>query len=181
MEQRKFDFVKVTLEPEDYEKIKEVYRLHKEQRYKLFDLSSWIKSDDDLINMIKDRIEYDEVLLAVDTETGRYAGCITFHDMKIHNNVIVNADVHPVISKRYWGKQSRQLIEDAYKFVEENWLPINRLTARVPSHNFGVIKLLKDLGFKVEGTLKDYYVFKDKNGNDKYYNQLIYSDINRRK
>ena len=63
MGQRKFDFVKVTLEPEDYEKIKEVYRLHKEQRYKLFDLSSWVKSDDDLINMIKDRIEYDEVLL----------------------------------------------------------------------------------------------------------------------
>lgn len=181
MVQRKFDFVKVTLEPDDYEKIKEVYRLHKEQKYKLFDLSSWVKTDDDLINMIKDRIEYDEVLLAIDTENGRYAGCITFHDMRILDDVIIDAEVHPVISKRYWGKLSRQLIEDAYKFVEDNWLPINRLTARVPAHNFGVIKLLKDLGFKIEGTLKDYYVFKDKNGNNKYYNQLIYSDINRRK
>lgn len=181
MEQRKFDFVKVTLEPEDYDKIKEIYRLHKEQGSKLFDLSCWVKSDDDLINMIKDRIEYDEVLLAIDKETGRYAGCITFHDVRIYNDIIVDAEVHPVISKKYWGKTSRELIEDAYKFVEDNWLPINRLTARVPSNCFGVIKLLKDVGFKVEGTLKDYYVFKDKNGNDKYYNQLIYSDINRRK
>lgn len=181
MEQRKFDFVKVTLEPDDYDKVKEVYRLHKEQFNKLFDLSSWVKTDDDLINMIKDRIEYDEVLLAIDTTTGRYAGCITFHDVRVCDDTIVDAEVHPVVSKRYWGQSSRDLIEDAYKFVETNWLPINRLTARVPSHNFGVIKLLKDVGFKVEGTLKDYYVFKDKNGENKYYNQLIYSDINRRK
>ena len=181
MEQRKFDFVKVTLEPDDYDKVKEVYRLHKEQFNKLFDLSSWVKTDDDLINMIKDRIEYDEVLLAIDTTTGRYAGCITFHDVRVCDDTIVDAEVHPVVSKRYWGQSSRDLIEDAYKFIEENWLPINRLTARVPSHNFGVIKLLKDVGFKVEGTLKDYYVFEDKNGNHKYYNQLIYSDMNRRK
>lgn len=181
MEQRKFDFIKVTLEPEDYDKIKEVYRLHKEQHNKLFDLSCWVKSDDDLINMIKDRIEYDEVLLAIDTETNRYAGCITFHDVRVYNDTIIDAEVHPVISKKYWGKDSRRLIEDAYKFVEENWLPINRLTARVPSNAFGVIKLLKDVGFKIEGTLNKYYVFKDKNGLDKYYNQLIYSDINRRK
>lgn len=181
MEPRKYDFVEVTLEPDDYEKVKEVYRLHKEQMYKLFDLSSWVKTDDDLINMIKNRIEYDEIILAIDTTTGRYAGCITFHNMRILNNVIIDAEVHPIISKRYWGPESRRLIEDAYKFVEENWLPINRLTAKVPSHNFGVIKLLKDLGFRIEGTLKDYYVFKDKNGDNKYYNQLIYSDINRRK
>lgn len=181
MEQRKFDFVKVTLEPEDYDKVKEVYRLHKEQFNKLFDLSSYVKTNDDLINLIKDRIEYDEVILVIDKDTGRYAGCITFHNIRINDDVIIDMEVHPVISKRYWGKQSRQIIEEAYKFVEDNWLPINRITARVPSHNFGVIKLLKDVGFKIEGTLKNYYIFKDKNGNNKYYNQLIYSDISRRK
>lgn len=181
MEQRKFDFVKVTLEPEDYDKIKEVYRLHKEQSNRLFDLSSWIKSDEDIMAIIKDRIKYDEVLLAIDNTTGKYAGCISFCDIRILDDEIVNADVHPVISKKYWGPQSRDIIEDGYKFVEENWMDIHRLTARVPANNFGVIKLLKDVGFKVEGTLKDYYVFKDKNGNNKHYNQLIYSDINRRK
>ena len=102
-------------------------------------------------------------------------------DIKVYNNTIVNAEVHPVISKKYWGNLSRQIIEDAYKFVKDNWLPINRLTAKVPSNAFGVIKLLKDVGFKVEGTLKNFYIFKDKNGDNKYYNQLIYSDINRRK
>lgn len=181
MEQRKFDFIKVTLEPEDYDKVKEIYRLHKEQANRLFDLSGWIKEDSDIITMIKDRIKYDEVLLAIDKETGKYGGCISFCDIRIYNNVIVDAEVHPVISKKYWGKGSRQLIEDVYKFMEDNWLPINRLTAKVPANNFGVIKLLKDVGFKIEGTIKDYYIYKDKNGNDKYYNQLIYSDINRRR
>lgn len=181
MEQRKFNFVKVTLEPEDYDKIKEVYRLHKEQFNKLFDLTDWVKSEDDLITLIQDRIKYGEVLLAIDTDNGNYAGCISFCDMRIYNDRIIDIVVHPVISKRYWGKLSRKLIEDCYKFVEENWLPINRVTAKVPSQSFGVIKLLKDLGFKIEGTLNNYYIFKDKNGNEKYYNQLIYSDINRRK
>lgn len=177
----KFDFIKVTLEPEDYNKFKEVYRLHKEQSNKLFDLSCGISTDEDIMDLIKDRIEYDTVLLVVDKTTNQYAGCISFTNVKIYNDTIVDCNVHPVICKRYWGKDSRQIIEDAYKFVEENWKPINRLTAKVPSNNLGVIKLLKDVGFKIEGTLKNFYIFKDKNGIDKYYNQLVYSDINRRK
>ena len=32
--EQKFEFVEVTLEPEDYDKVKEVYRLHKEQASK---------------------------------------------------------------------------------------------------------------------------------------------------
>lgn len=178
--EQKFDFVEVTLES-DYNLIKEVYRLHKEQSYKLFDLSCKITSDEDIMDLIKDRIEYDEVLLAIDKSTGKYAGCITFRNIKVYNNIIIHAEVHPVISKRYWGPNSRKLIEDCYKFLEENWYPINRLEARVPSHNFGVIKLLKDVGFKIEGTCKNRYIFKDKNGEEKFYNQLIYSDVNRHK
>lgn len=178
--ERKFDFVEVTLES-DYDMIKEVYRLHKEQCNKLFDLSSKINTDEKIMDLIKDRIEYDEVLLAIDKDTNKYAGCITFHNLRVYDNIIVNAEVHPVISKKYWGPNSRKLIEDCYKFVKENWLPINRLEARVPAHNFGVIKLLKDVGFSIEGTCRNRYIFKDKNGNNKFYNQLIYSDVNRRK
>jgi len=180
MEPRKYDLIEVTLEPENYDKIKEVYRLHKEQANKLFDLSCKISTNEDIMDLIKNRIENQYVFLIVDTTNNKYAGCITFENMKIYNNTIVNVEVHPVISKRYWGKSSRDIIEDAYKFVEENWLPINRITARVPSNNLGIIKLLKDVGFKIEGTCTNMYIYKDKNGNDKYYNQLIYSDINRR-
>ena len=62
--EQKFDFVEVTLEPEDYDKVKEVYRLHKEQASKLFDLSSNIVTDEDIMDYIKVRITYDIVLLA---------------------------------------------------------------------------------------------------------------------
>jgi len=178
--ERKFDFVEVTLDT-DYNIIREIYRLHKEQANRLFDLSCKINTDEKIMDTIKNRLEYDIVLLAIDKDTKQYAGCISFCNMKIYNNTIIDCDVHPVISKKYWGNNSRNLIEDCYKFVEDNWLPINRLTAKVPSNNYGVIKLLKDVGFKIEGTCKDVYIFKDKNGNNKFYNQLIYSDINRRK
>ena len=71
--EQKFDFVEVTLEPEDYDKVKEVYRLHKEQASKLFDLSSNIVTDEDIMDYIKVRITYDIVLLAIDKQTNHYS------------------------------------------------------------------------------------------------------------
>ena len=53
MEPRKYDFVEVTLEPEDYDKVKEVYRLHKEQASKIFNLASGISTDEDIMECIK--------------------------------------------------------------------------------------------------------------------------------
>ena len=181
MEQKRYTCIEVTLEPNNYDKIKEVYRLHKEQANRLFDLTSGISSDEDIMELIKNRIEYETVLLIYDNELERFAGCITFANIEVYNDTIINAEVHPVISKRYWGKNSRDIIEYIYEFIEENFYPINRLEARVPSNNFGVIKLLKDVGFKIEGTLKNRLIYKDKYGKEKYYNQLIYSDIDRRK
>ena len=179
--EQKYDFIEVTLDADNYDMIKEVYRLHKEQANKLFDITSKISTDEDIMKLIKDRIEYCTVLLVYDNEAKRYAGCFTFENIIVHNDTIIKMEVHPVIAKKYWGKQSREIIEACYKFMEENWYPINRIEAFVPSHNFGVIKLLNDVGFTIEGTLKNRLIYKDKNGNEKYYNQLVYSDINRRK
>lgn len=178
--EQKFDFIKVTLDPEDYDKVKEVYRLHKEQAYKIFDLASGISTDEEIMDYVKYHIEYDEVLLSIDIATGKYAGVIIVEDIKVYNDEIARANVHIVVSKKYWGKDSRNIIEDVYKYFDNKWIPIKRFEARVPSHNFGIIKLLKDVGFKIEGTCKNALVFKDKHGNDKYYNELIYSDVNRR-
>lgn len=178
--EQKFGFDRVTLDPEDFNKVKEVYRLHKEQAYKIFDLACGIDTDEDIMDYVKGHIEYSQVLLAIDKETNKYAGVVIIEDIKVYNNEIARANAHIVVSKKYWGKDSRRIIEDAYKFFEDNWLPIRRLEVRVPSHNFGIIKLIKDVGFKIEGTCKDALVFKDKHGKDKYYNELIYSDINRR-
>ena len=63
--EQKFDFIKVTLDPEDYDKVKEVYRLHKEQSYKIFDLASGISTDEDIMDYIKYHIECNEVLLSI--------------------------------------------------------------------------------------------------------------------
>ena len=66
MEPRKYDFVEVTLEPEDYEKVKEVYRLHKEQANKIFNLASGITTDEDIMECIRDNIRDNIVLLVSD-------------------------------------------------------------------------------------------------------------------
>ena len=178
MEPRKYDFVEVTLEPEDYDKVKEVYRLHKEQANKVFDLASGINSDEDIMDVIQYDIENNVVLLAIDTTSNHYAGVVTFDNTKIYNDEIASTGVHLIVSKRYWGKESRKIIFDCYRWLKDNMKPIRRLEAFVPSNNFGIIKLLKDTGFKIEGTLKNRVIYYNKNGMPTYYNQLVYSNTN---
>ena len=172
----KFDFVEVTLES-GYEMIKEIYRLHKEQARKIFDLSCGISTDEDIMDYVKDKVEYDVVLLAVDKKTNDYAGCIILEDIRMFDDKISKLNVHLVVNKKYWGKNSRQIINDCFDFVKENMKPIVRIEAFVPANNFGIIKLLKDVGFKVEGTLKKRLVFNNKNNIPTYYNELVYSKI----
>ena len=175
--EQKYDFVEVTLEPNHYELVKEIYRLHKEQANKLFDLSSGIDTDEDILDMINDSISNNIVLIVIDRECGRYAGCLIFDCIKLFNDEIINCGVHVVISKKYWGKESRKIIKDCYRFLKENIKPIKRMECNVPSNNFGIIKLLKDVGFKIEGTCKKRLVFKDKHGNPKLYDELCYSNL----
>ena len=174
----KFDFVEVTLEPEDYEKVKEVYRLHKEQANKIFNLASGIDTDEDIMACIKNDIENGVVLLAIDTDNNRYAGVITLDNIYMYNDEIVNCGCHIIINKKYWGPNSRKIIFDCYEYLKNNMKPIKRLEAFVPANNFGIIKLLKDVGFKVEGTLKNRLVYKNKNNIPTFYNELVYSNLN---
>lgn len=176
--EQKFDFVEVTLEPEDYDKVKEIYRLHKEQANKIFDLASGISSDEDIMEYVESSILDDVVLLAIDTSNNNYAGVIILDDIHIYNKEIISAKCHIVVSKKYWGKNSRNIIFDCYKYLNENMKPIKRLEAFVPSNNFGIIKLLKDVGFKIEGTLKNRLLFKNKDNIPTLYNGLIYSKLN---
>lgn len=178
MEPRKYDFVEVTLEPDDYEKVKEVYRLHKEQASKIFSLSSGVTSDEDIMEVIKNDIENNIILLAIDLTNGRYSAAITFDNIQMFDGDIINMGVHIVVGKRYWGFESRKIIFDAYEYLKENMKPIKRLEAFVPSNNFGIIKLLKDVGFKIEGTLKNRVVYKNKNNIPTMYNILVYSNLN---
>lgn len=174
----KFDFIQVTLDPDNYKYIKEIYRLHKEQANKVFNLASGINTDEDIMDMVKNDVENNIVFLGIDKATGNYAGVITFDNTYVYNDEIVTTGVHLIVSKKYWGKDSRQLVFDFYKYTKENLLPIRRMEAFVPSHNFGIIKLLKDVGFKIEGTLKNRVVYKNKEGIPTYYNELVYSNMN---
>ena len=174
--ERKFDFVEVTLDG-DYNMIKEVYRLHKEQARKIFDLSSNISTDEDIMDYVKNKVEYGVVLLAINKDNGDYAGCIIMDDIRMFDGTITCSEVHLVINKKYWGKGSRDIINNCFEFVKENMKPIVRLEAFVPSNNYGIIKLLKDVGFKVEGTLKKRLIFNNKNNIPTYYNELVYSKI----
>ena len=174
--EQKFDFVEVTLDS-DYDLVREVYRLHKEQAKKIFDLSCGISTDEEIMDYIKGQIEYNEVLLAIDRNNNEYAGCIILEDICYFDGTIIKANVHLVVNKKYWGKDSRRIINDCFKFVKENFKPIVRLEAFVPSNNYGIIKLLKDVGFKVEGTLRKRLVFNNKNNIPTYYNELVYSKI----
>ena len=177
MEPRKYDFVEVTLEPDDYEKVKEVYRLHKEQASKIFSLSSGVSSDEDIMEAIKNTIQENIILLAIDTTNDKYAGMVGFDNIKMFNDTVLNMRCHIIVNKRYWGPESRKIIFDCFEYLKENMKSINRLEAFVPSNNFGIIKLLKDVGFKIEGTLKDRLVYKNKNGIPTYYNELVYSKL----
>ena len=178
MEPRKYDFVEVTLEPDDYEKVKEVYRLHKEQASKIFSLSSGITTDEDIMEVVRDNVRDNIVMLAIDTTNNKYAAMIGCEDIVVYNNEVANMKCHIVVSKRYWGPESRHIIADWYEYIKENMKPVKRLEAFVPSNNFGIIKLLKDVGFKIEGTLRNRVVYKNKDGIPTYYNELVYSKLN---
>lgn len=175
---QKYDFVEVTLEPSKYESVKEVYRLHKEQARKIFDLSCGIDTDEDILDYVKSKIENDLVLVAIDKENSRYAGCLIFDNINIFDGEIISCGVHLVINKRYWGKESRQIIKDCYRFAKDNIKHIRRIECSVPSNNFGIIKLLKDVGFRIEGTMKNRLVFNNRNNVPTLYNELLYSNLN---
>ena len=176
--EQKFDFVEVTLDPSDYERVKEVYRLHKEQAHKLFDLTSGISTNDDIMDYIKDKIEYNVVLLGIDNTTGKYGGVVILEDFHFFNDEISSVRCHLVVSKKYWGKDSRQFILNCYSYLNNNMKRIRRMECSVPSNNYCIIKLLKDVGFKVEGTMKNKLVFLNKLDKPKYYNELMYSNLN---
>lgn len=176
--EQKYDFVEVTLEPSHYELVKELYRLYKEQSNRIFDLASGINTNEDILDYIKFIVEEHIVLIAIDKETQHYAGCIVFDELKIYNNEIISCGVHIVIGKKYWGKESRKIIKDCWKYIKENMLPVRRIECKVPSNNFGIIKLLKDVGFKIEGTLKNRVLRYNKNNIPTLYNELVYSNIN---
>lgn len=168
-----YNVVQVKWTPDHEKYISEVYRLLRDQETRIFDLSY---GDRDILDYIEYHLQKDMIYVILDNENNVCA-FFMLEDIKPYKEIIIRAELHCAVGKRSWGKKSRELGKAMLDYLNNNLPPLKRLVASVPQQNFGVIKLLKDLGFKHEGTLKQNLVYLDKNNKEKYYDELMYSIV----
>lgn len=170
----KYKTILLDWQPEYEKEISEVYRLLKDQEKKIFDLS-WYEGlgDNPLMEYVEMMIKDNLVFVIYDTEAERVAGVFMLSNLKEYKDVVLCAEVHCIICKKYWGKGSRELCEVMKKDLQER-TEIKRLIAKIPQNAYSLIKILKSIGFHHEGTIKKVLVFKDKQGNDKLYDEMYY-------
>lgn len=160
--------------PEFSEDIMEVYRLLKDQEKKIFDLSFYEGlGGDAIMTYVEDMVENNLVFVVKDTEAERVAGVFILEGMRPYKDVVLYAYVHCVVCKKYWGKKSKEVCEIMKKYLQEN-TKILRLIAQIPQNAYSLIKILKSIGFRHEGTVKHAVVYLDKNSNEKLYDEMLY-------
>lgn len=165
--------VEIEWTPSHEKYIGEVYRLLKDQENKIFDLSI---GDINVMDYVEYHSQKNSIYVIIDNEDEVCAFFMLEH-IRPYNDIILSADLHCAVRKHCWGKRSRELGRYMLEYLKENLPPLKRLVASVPQHNFGVVKLLKDLGFKHEGTLKSNLIYRNKYNDEKYYDELIYSIV----
>lgn len=153
--------------------IQEAYRLLKDQEKKIFDLSWYEDNTLGVMEYLQEAIIDDLTYVAYDVEDHRVAGIFILEGMRTYKGKVLYANIHAVISKKYWGKASREVC-GAFKNILVTNGNIDKLIATIPQNNYPLIKLLKSIGFIHEGTIKNTVVYLDKNGNEKKYDELIY-------
>lgn len=157
---------------ENYDKeIQEVYRMLKDQEKKIFDLSWYQDNPGGVMDYVEEQVSKGNVFVAKCDDD--ICGMFILENPREYNGRILFCDIHCAIRKKYWGQEARNICNTFKNFLK--YSNINRLIANVPQCGYGVIKLLKNIGFKHEGTVKRVLVFKDKNGNEKLYDSLIYA------
>lgn len=153
--------------------IQEVYRMLKDQERKIFDLAWHDKfNDNNIMNIVEKNIKRGQIFVAKNND--EVCGMVMMTDPTTFGDLIVTVDVHAVIRKKYWGKPSREILKQIKQYIDTHY-KIKKIIASVPQCGYGVIKLLKDIGFKHEGTLKEACLYPDKNDKPKFYDKLIYS------
>ena len=72
----KYIFERVKFNKENFDLIQEVYRLHMDQRRKLFDLACGISTDEDIMDYVEDKIRNDLTIVAIDKDNNnKVCGC----------------------------------------------------------------------------------------------------------
>lgn len=170
----KYNILQIEWSPIYQKEIEEIYRMLKDQEHKIFDLS-WYDMGGDLLNYVEARIREDAVFVVTHGED--ICAFFILENPRTFNDIITRVDVHTAVRKKYWGKTSREIMNTFKEYVFNKY-KIKKVIAQVPQCGYGVIKLLKDIGFKHEGTLKQALLFLDKNKQPKFYDELIYSLTN---
>ena len=153
--------------------IAEVYRILKDQENKIFDLSWKEENPNGIMEYAESMIRNEAVFVIVDTELNNIAGVFMVEKIRMYKGRGLYGFLHCIIPKKYWGKTSRDICEVFKTYLQVN-CPINRLLVEVPQNAYSVIKLLKNMGFRHEGTIKKIMVYLDKNGNEKLYDSMVY-------
>lgn len=160
--------------PEYNKEITEIYRMLKDQERRIFDLA-WYSMGGDVMDYLEGMIREGNTFAIVNGDD--VCAFFLLDDTRTYKNIIIKTKVHTAVRKKYWGRESREIMRMFKAYLLDNY-NIKKIVAEVPQCGYGVIKLLKDIGFKHEGTLKQSLIFKDKKGLPKFYDELIYSFTN---
>lgn len=166
-----YEVIRVKWTPEQQDDIKEIYRMFKDQERKIFDLTTYFNNTS-IMDLVQLMCEEDFVFLI--KEEGTPCAVFVLDNPRVYGKLISRINVHTAIRRPFWGSKAREICHTFREYLHEHYL-IKKLIAEVPQCGYGVIKLLKDMGFKHEGTMKEACIYKDKNGNPKFYDALIYS------
>lgn len=154
--------------------IEAIYNIYDEQRNKILDLTCQ-DSGVTLGNYLEDLIRSTNVFVVIDKDNN-ICGVFSLGDMWKYKGQVITCKVHAIIPKQFWGEQSREIMKYFKDYAILNF-NIRKFIATVPQCGYGIIKLLKDLGFQHEGTMKENLVYLDKNNNPKLYDELVYGLI----
>ena len=166
-----YEVIQVKWEPQFQNDIQEIYRMFKDQERKIFPLTTYDEGTT-IMDMVELILNDDTVFLIKDNKVP--CGVFILEDAEIYKNIITRVNIHCAIRRPFWGTKAREICKLFRQYLHDNFL-IKKLVAEVPQCGYGVIKLLKDMGFKHEGTMKEATLYNDKNGNPKFYDALIYS------
>lgn len=157
---------------EDEALIQKLTEMFEEQKFRVFDITFW-ESGGTIPGFVYNCVNDNVTFIIKDKETGDIAACFVLENIRPYKNFIVNASLHCVVDKKYWGKTSREICRLFKEYLDDHYF-IYKLTACVPQCCYGVIKLLKDIGFKHEATAKRNLLYYDKNQKPKLYDELVY-------
>lgn len=154
--------------------IEEIYQMYKDQERRIFDLSIYTNGGT-VLDRVQDAIENDVVFIVKDDEN--IVATFTLEDAIMFGDIIVEMKFHMAVRRTHWGRESREICKTIKEYLLK-WYRFKKLICEVPQCKYGVIKLLKDMGLKHEGTLKSCLPYLDKNNVPKWYDKLIYTLTN---